>query len=169
MNINVQIPVFSIEVLGQEETGFGFLLSMGGVGALAGALTMATISKGGIKNAFVFVFPLIVGVLVAAIGFTNIYALTAAAIALMSFVYMIFLASVNTTIQLNSTNEYRGRTMSVYSLVMSGSTPLGNLFAGAIMEGWGARASFIICGAVIVAVLLPLYFVQRKKRISIAA
>ena len=169
MNINVLIPVFSIEVLGQEETGFGFLMSMGGVGALAGALTMASFSKGGVKNAFVFVFPLIVGILVAAIGFTKVYPLAAIAIALMSFVYMIFMASVNTTIQLNSTNEYRGRVMSVYSIVMSGSTPLGNLFAGAVAEKFGSGISFIACGAVIVAVLLPLYFVVRKKRLSVQA
>ncbi len=142
MNLNVLIPVFSEEVLGQAETGYGFLMSMGGVGALAGALTMAAVSRGGVKNAFVFVFPMIVGVLVAAVGITTIYALAAAAIAVMSFLYMIFMASVNTTIQLNSTDEYRGRAMSVYSLVMSGSTPLGNLFAGAVAEGWGpARLS----------------------------
>ena len=56
MNLNCLIPVFSKEVLLQEETGYGFLMSMGGVGALTGALTMASLSKGGVKNAFVFVF-----------------------------------------------------------------------------------------------------------------
>jgi hypothetical protein len=45
MNLNVLIPVFSEEVLGQAETGYGFLMSMGGVGALAGALTMAAVSR----------------------------------------------------------------------------------------------------------------------------
>ncbi len=169
MNLNVLIPVFSEKVLGQAETGYGFLMSMGGVGALAGALTMAVVSKGGVKNAFVFVFPLIVGVLVAAVGFTNIYALAAAAIAVMSFLYMIFMASVNTTIQLNSTNEYRGRAMSVYSLVMSGSAPLGNLFAGAVAEGWGPGAAFIACGGVIVVALVPLYYLQKRKGVSVAA
>ncbi len=167
MNLGVLIPVFSDEVLHQQETGYGFLMSMGGVGALAGALTMASITKGGIKNAFVFVLPLIVGVLVAAIGFSSVYALTAIAVALMSFVYMIFLASVNTTIQLNSTNEYRGRVMSVYSIVMSGSAPLGNLFAGAVAEELGSGISFIVSGAVIVAVLLPLFFVVRKKGLNV--
>ena len=169
MNLNVLIPVYSDKVLHQAETGYGFLMSMGGVGALAGAITMASISRSGIKNTFVFIFPLIVGVLVAAVGFTSVYALAAIAIAAMSFIYMIFLASVNTTIQLNSTNEYRGRAMSIYSLVMSGSTPLGNLFAGAIAEGWGARASFIACGAVIVLALIPLYFLQKKKGVSVTA
>jgi predicted MFS family arabinose efflux permease len=169
MNQNVLIPVFAKEVLHQEETGYGFLMSMSGIGALAGALTMATISRGGIKNTFVFVFPLIVGLFVAAVGFTSVYAIAAISLAVMSFLFMIFLASVNTTLQLGATNEYRGRVMSIYSLIMSGTTPLGNLFAGGAAENFGPRAAFIACGAVIVLALVPLYFVQRKKGVTVTA
>ena len=169
MNQNVLIPVLAENVLHQSETGYGLLMSMSGIGALAGALTMATISRGGIKNAFVFVFPLIVGVLVAAVGFTSIYVFSAVALAAMSFVFMIFLASVNTTLQLNVTDEYRGRVMSIYSLVMAGTTPLGNLFAGGVAESFGARAAFVACGAVVVAALVPLYFLQKKKGVRVDA
>lgn len=162
MNMNVLVPPFAKKILGQGETGFGFLMSLAGVGALAGALTMATVSKGGPKKMFLYVFPLIAGILVMAIGFTNIYVLTGATLLLVSFFYMIFMASVNTTMQMNSENEFRGRVMSVYSLVVAGSTPLGNLYAGAFAENMSASAGFIACGVAILVLLVPLYILLKK-------
>lgn len=162
MNFNVLIPVFSIEVLHQEETGFGLLMSMGGLGALVGALTMATTSKGGIKKTTLFVFPTIAGALVASVGMTGAALPAGVMLAFTSFFYMIFMASVNTTMQLNATNEYRGRVMSVYSLIVAGSTPLGNLFAGAVAERFSARAAFIACGGIIVVLLLPLNLIRNR-------
>jgi MFS family permease len=166
MNFNVLVPVFSIQVLGQGETGFGLLMSMGGVGALAGALTMAAVSKGGPKKVFLYVFPFIAGVLVLAIGLTSVFILAALTLMLVSFFYMIFMASVNTTMQMNSTNEFRGRIMSVFTLVVAGSTPLGNLFAGAFTEGFNARVGFIACGAAIVILLTPLMIYQRVRNVE---
>ncbi len=68
--------------------------------------------------------------------------------------------------QLNALNEYRGRVMSVYSLVFAGSTPLGNLFAGAVSEHFGGKIGFIASGAVIIALMIPVYLFLswRKKR-----
>ncbi len=164
MNMNVLVPVFSIEVLHQGEAGFGLLMSLAGVGALAGALTMAAVSKGGPKKTFLYVFPIIAGALVLAIGFTSAYILTGITLLLVSYFYMIFMASVNTTMQMNSTNEFRGRVMSVYSLVVAGSTPLGNLFAGAFAENYSASTGFVACGVAILVLMLPLYFLQKRKR-----
>lgn len=163
MNFNVLIPVFSIEVLGQKETGFGLLMSMGGLGALTGAITMAAVSKGAPKKLFLYVFPFVAAVFVVVIGLTNVYLLTGIALAFASYFYMIFMASVNTTMQLNAMNEYRGRVMSVYSLVVAGSTPLGNLFAGAIANKFGSQISFLACGGAIIILLLPLYWLLRKR------
>lgn len=168
MNFNVLVPVFAIEELKLEADGFGFLMSAAGVGALCGALTMASISRGGIKKAFIFIFPILVGGLIVLMGMSRTLLLTAVIIAVASFFYMIFMASVNTTVQLNTSNEFRGRVMSVYSLIVAGSTPIGNLFAGAISDRYSASLGFIICGAVIVLVLLPVYILRVRKMPGIA-
>ena len=163
MNFNVLIPVFSEKVLQLSDSGFGILMSMAGIGALTGALTMASISKKGIRKAFLFIFPMIAAALIILIGLTSHEIITGAILAVTSFFYMIFMASVNSTMQLNATNAYRGRVMSVYSLVVAGSTPLGNLFAGAVAERFSSRVAFIACGAVIIVLLLPLYLYLRRK------
>jgi MFS family permease len=163
MNMNVLVPVFTVEELHLEEEAFGLLMSFSGAGALVGALTMAAISKGGVKKVFLYIFPLIAGALVLAVGFTSVYILTGATLLMVSFFYMIFMASVNTTMQMNSENQFRGRVMSVYSLVVAGSTPLGNLYAGAIAEKFGANVGFIACGGAILVLLLPLYLLLIKR------
>lgn len=163
MNFNVLVPVFTTDVLHLDESAFGLLMSMSGVGALVGALTMATVSKGGVRKVFLYVFPLVVGVLIVLIGFISTYLVVGFILMLISFFYMIFMASVNTTMQMNATNEFRGRVMSVYTLVVAGSTPLGNLFAGTITENFGAGIGFVACGATIIVLLLPLYTLLRKN------
>lgn len=163
MNFNVLVPVYTIEVLKLQETSFGLLMAAQGLGAFIGAMTMASVSKGPPKKAFLFVFPIIAAVFILSVGLTSVYALAGLALIIASFFYMIFMASVNTTMQLNSTNEFRGRVMSVYSLIVAGSTPLGNLFAGAVTGSFGPSAGFISCGGIIVVLLVPLYLLLIRK------
>jgi MFS family permease len=163
MNFSVTIPLFAKQVLLLEETGYGFLMSATGIGALAGALAMAALSRGGPRDAYIYVFPIIVGALLVGTGLSGQAVVAAVILAVISFFYMIFMSSVNTTLQSGATDEFRGRVVSVYSLVVSGSTPLGNLFAGAVSERFGARAGFTICGALIVVLLLALLALQKRK------
>lgn len=166
MNLNVLVPVFSKDMLGQGETGYGLLMSLAGVGALLGALTMASISRLGPKKLFLYIFPLIVGALVLAIGLTRSYALTGVFLLLLSFFYMIFMSSVNTTTQMNAPNEFRGRVMSVYSLLNAGAAPLGNLFAGAFAQNFNAGVGFIACGGAMLVILTPLLILIRHKHFT---
>jgi MFS family permease len=62
---------------------------------------------------------------------------------LIGFFSMITVNTINATIQHSVTHAVRGRVMSLYVLVLSGSTPFGGLFAGSIAERWGAPAAFI--------------------------
>ena len=66
--------------------------------------------------------------------------------------------------QLNSTDEYRGRVMSVYSLVFAGSTPIGNLYAGTIAEHFGAGVGFEACGLIVILLLIPVYIYRTKRQ-----
>ena len=70
------------------------------------------------------------------------------------FLFLVnFMTTVNSTIQLNSNDEHRGRAMSVYTLAFIGTTPIGNLFAGGITEGLGPNTGFFACGITALAFL----------------
>jgi MFS family permease len=66
--------------------------------------------------------------------------------------------------QLNSDDAYRGRVMSVYSLVFGGSTPIGNLYTGIFTDRFGARVGFGACGLAIVLLLIPVYIVRKLRK-----
>lgn len=164
-NFSVLVPVFATKILHENETGFGFLMSFMGVGSFFGAMLIATLSRSGPKKFILFIVPLLVGVFLIVVGFTGAFWFTAAALAVTGFFFVSFSSSCNSSIQLNSENEYRGRVMSVYSLVFAGSTPLGSLYAGFMAQHFNARVGFGACGAIILVLMVPIYiYLYRKNR-----
>ncbi|MBN2252760.1 MAG: MFS transporter, partial [Kosmotogaceae bacterium] len=80
-----------------------------------------------------------------------------------------FTTTANSLMQINSDNEYRGRVMSVYSLVFAGSTPLGNMFVGSIADRAGGGSAFFWAGVVTVLLVMGTTMAHRvRKRISAA-
>jgi MFS family permease len=57
-----------------------------------------------------------------------------------------FLATANSTVQLGSSPELRGRVMALYGLVFLGSTPLGGLLAGWMADRFGPRSIMLLAG-----------------------
>lgn len=168
-NFSVTIPVFAQQVLHQGETGYGVLLSAIGVGSLVGALMIAMISRSGPQKTILYGFPVIVGISLALVGYTNAYVVTCLALAVTGFFFVSYISNANSTIQLNIEDHYRGRVMSVYSLVTVGSSPIGNLFVGAVEDRLGARMGFIISGIAVLVLMVPVYFLLKKKKASDAA
>lgn len=166
-NFSVLVPVFASKILHRQEASFGFLMSFMGAGSLFGAIFVATFSKGGPKRPILRIVPLIVGVLLVAVGYTNVFILTGISLAVTGFFFVMFSSSANSAMQLNTDNEYRGRVMSVYSLVFAGSTPIGNLYAGAITDRFGARIGFAACGAAIILLMIPIYVFIRRKSVNL--
>lgn len=162
-NFGVLVPVYAKEILHQNEAGFGLLMSFMGVGSFLGAMFMATLSKSGPKKFVIFIVPLFVGISLMLTGLTDIFLLTGVLLAITGFFFIIFSSSANSAIQLNSSNEYRGRVMSVYTLVFAGSTPFGNLYAGLFTEHFNARIGFISCGGIIILLMMPLYLLRKYK------
>lgn len=167
MNFNVLVPVFSTVVLHQQETGFGFLMSSMGIGSFLGAMFVATRSKKGPDRLVLTYCPILTGIMLVFIAFTNSYFLTAVGLAASGFFFVSFSSSANSTMQLNTSDEFRGRVMSVYTLAFSGSTPPGNLYAGLFTDGLGPAAGFFACGAIIL-ILLALTALFRRRRNQIA-
>jgi MFS family permease len=85
----------------------------------------------------------------------------------MGISFNLFSATVNSVMQLNTGNEYRGRVMSVYTLVVSGSTPIGNLYAGLADDYIGARFGFAACGVIVFALLIPMYLYKLRSTRSL--
>jgi MFS family permease len=163
MNFNVLVPVFTKNVLHREATGYGLLMSAMGIGALLGALTLAWISERGVKPVYLFGGGIGLGIFQILIGVQSSYALTALFLALSGWFMITFTSSANTTIQINSLDEFRGRVMSVYSLVFGGVTPIGSLYAGSLAQRFGSHITFITSG--IIATVYSAYVLLKFRKI----
>ncbi len=164
LNYGVAVPVFAQQILGLEETGYGFLLSALGAGALLGALLVASLSKGGPRRFILYVLPAITGAVLILIGYTNHFAATAVTLGMIGFLFVTYLSTANSNLQIHTQDRFRGRVMSVYSLVVAGSTPIGSLFVGAADNWFGARMGFIACGAAVLLLIVPIYLLPAFRR-----
>jgi len=74
-------------------------------------------------------------------------------------------ALVNSLVQLITTNEMRGRVMSVYNFAFRGGMPLGNLLTGYLVQHF-FTAPFVLAVNGVVLVAVALYFLTVQRRVA---
>lgn len=163
MNNDVIVPVFAQEVLGEGAGGYSSLLTAAGIGSLIAALYMASRSKYGIKNNLMIYGAVGTALLQVATVVTANYYISLVLLTAIGFVNIIFFNTANALFQLNSSDEYRARVMSVYSMLAMGSTPVGNFLTGAVMDSMGGDSGFLFCGVVTLLLLVPVFIFKRKS------
>ncbi len=167
MNFNILVPVFIKIDLGMNASRYGFLMAAMGGGALAGALTLAQSAKKGARMRVLFLGAFWFSIFEGILGFASGLGTSMIFIALTGFFMIIFSATCNTTVQVNSEDNVRGRVMSVYNLVYNGVAPIGSMYAGTLSENLGAGWTFVISGVIGVISCLIAYIAANKRKVSI--
>jgi MFS family permease len=162
-NFNVLLPLQATTILHAGAAEFGLLSSALGAGALLGALTLAR-SSGKPTHAVLIGTALIFGVMEALAGQMGALIPAMIFIAATGAMMSSFSAAANTTVQLSTAPEMRGRVMSVYMMIFMGSTPFGNLAVSGIAASFGAPASFIFSGLPCAAAALVAAALWRRER-----
>jgi MFS family permease len=157
----VLLPVFAKDILGGGPLTYGSLMGAVGIGALGGAIFLASRKNvrglGRIMVAAVFIF----GGGVFAFSFSAVLWFSLAMLVLAGFGIMVQMASVNTILQTIVDDDKRGRVMSLYTMAFMGMAPLGSLLAGSVAHGLGAPRTLQIGGllcigaAIIFGIKLP--------------
>ncbi len=124
------IPYFAKVQLHSGESGLGWLLAGSGAGAVAGAVTVA--ARGMIRHRGAVVTIAGSVFFLAIIGFcsSHSFALSEVLAFFEGFSGILMISSFNVSIQHLSSDEMRGRVMSIYATSFLGLPPLGSLFAG---------------------------------------
>lgn len=78
---------------------------------------------------------------------------------------MIFLNQSNASFQFSIPDELRGRIMSVYVLLNQGTTPIGSLYVGGVMDVASGLWGFPSCGFLALLLLIPVV-IQNKHIIG---
>jgi len=158
-------PVFARDVLGIGASGLGMLMGSAGTGALAGALTLATRGKVKRQGLVAFLSATAAAGALLAFSFSRYTPLSCALLVVVGWGMITQLATVNTLIQTDVPDELRGRVMSLYTLVLLGFIPVGNVIVGTMAHYIGTPHAVAV-GAVVCLVSYALLFSLKKGLIS---
>ena len=151
MQYTVLMPIFAAQFLRGGAHTLGFLMGASGVGALVGAMFLASrksvLGLGRIMPLAAAGF----GVGLIALGLSRSLWLSLMLMLLVGGAMMTQMAASNTILQTIVQDEKRGRVMSFYSMAFLGMAPFGSLLAGGLANCLGAPRTVMISGSICIA------------------
>jgi MFS family permease len=161
-NFQVIIPLIATKTFHTDAGGFGVLFSIMGAGAVIGGLSVA--SRRGVSYRRLVGLAIVMGVMILAAAAAPTFTTESAALFAVGASAFAFIVVANTTIQLTSVPEMRGRVMALYAIAFLGSTPIGGPVIGWISQHFGARLGFAVGGvATIVATVVAAWALHRDR------
>jgi MFS family permease len=155
----VLMPVFAKDVLHGGPHALGFLMGASGVGALVGALYLASRRSVLGLGRLIPITASVFGIGLIAFSLSHVLVISLLFILMVGFGQMVQMASSNTVLQTIVDDDKRGRTMSLYTMAFMGMTPFGSLLAGSLASKIGAPGTLIVGG---IACLLGSAFFANK-------
>ena len=172
MPYSVLMPVFAAKILHGNARTLGILMGATGVGAMSGALLLASRRGVGGLGKWVAIACGAFGTTLILFSFSRWWLLSAVLLVAVGFSMMTQMSSSNTLVQAMVPDRLRGRTMAVYSMMFMGMAPFGALMSGAAADRIGAPRTvaiggvLAIAGAIAFARYLPKIRVEARSLIA---
>jgi predicted MFS family arabinose efflux permease len=164
MPMRTYIPVFVKDVFRRGPETYGNLLSLMGIGSICGSLTVAAMGNIRSKGRVALTTLISLGVGIIGFSLSRSLPLSYAMLVLVGASMMTVFATVTSLVQLITTNEMRGRVMSVYNCAFRGGMPMGNLLSGWLVPMFTAPIVLGVNGLVLI--LMALYFLLVQRRVA---
>ncbi len=148
----------------EPATVLTLFLSASGIGSIAGSLTLAWLGNMGNKGRVSLIMLCCLGVCISGFALSQSIWLSCLMLFLGGVSLISVFSLVNSLVQLITSNEMRGRVMSVYNVAFRGGMPLGNLLAGRLVEMYTAPLVLAVNGVLLVGVAL--YFLMVHRRVA---
>jgi MFS family permease len=158
------LPVFAEDIFHHGPETYTSFVSVIGVGSVFGALLVAWLGQIRQKARVALIMLIILGSAMAGFAVSKVLAL--------SFVILFFCGAsmigvftmVSSLVQLITTNEMRGRVVSLYNFAFRGGMPMGNLVTGLLVPKYTAPVVLAVNGMVLV--LLGIYFLTAQRKVA---
>jgi MFS family permease len=138
----VVLPVVAKGTFHGGAEAYGFMTAAMGIGAVLGGLVTAARGKTGLRPFTIAAAAL--GLALAVAAFSPVLALELVALALVGYASVSFLATGNTTLQLEAEPSMRGRVMSLWAVAFLGTTPIGGPLLGWIIAETNGRVGLAV-------------------------
>ncbi len=151
MPYTVLMPVIASTILHGGPNTLGFLMTASGLGAVAGALYLASrrsvLGLGRVMTIATLTF----GVGLVLFGLVRSLWLALVVLPFIGAGFMIEMASTNTILQTITEERLRGRVMAFYTMAFLGTAPIGSLIAGIAADRIGAPNTIVLGGIACIA------------------
>jgi len=164
MPMRTYIPVFVKDIFHRGPETYGNLLSLMGLGSICGSLAVAGMGNIRHKGRFAVTMLVCLGAAIAGFSLSRSLPLSYATLVIVGASMMAVFATVTSLVQLITTNEMRGRVMSVYNCAFRGGMPMGNLLSGWLVPLFTAPVVLSVNGSLLI--LMALYFLMVQRRVA---
>jgi len=153
------MPAFVGNVLHGGPNTLGWLMTASGVGALAGALYLASRQTVVGLGRVVMISTVTFGAGLMGFAFATSLWLSLLLLPIVGAGFMVQMAATNTVLQTLVEDRLRGRVMAFYTMAFFGTAPIGSLVAGVAADRIGLRWTIALCG--IVSILSGVWLASR--------
>lgn len=158
-------PIIAKETLGGDATIYGYLNSFVGLGALSGAILLASLkANSNLRKLLIIATSCFgLGILFFSLSSTLFFSYLFCIVA--GFGMMLHVTIINTLLQTTSDAHMRGRVISYFAMAFFGMQPLGALLIGTISHYLGAAQTLLLegCAALLIIALFFPYIYKRAK------
>ncbi len=162
MSYSVLMPIFAKDILKGDAKTLGYLISMAGVGALAGALYLAL--RNSVRNlSLKMTYALgLFSLALVVFALSSSYTLSMFLMLLIGIGMMLQMSSSNMILQTIVDDDMRGRVMSLHSMAFMSVAPFGSLLAGWLSKTIGAPYALLISAGVCLSWAVYGFSLHRK-------
>jgi MFS family permease len=145
MSYTTLLPVFAKDILHGNSKTMGLLMSMAGVGALTGALYLA--SRKTLKG---LISKMLIGACVVSVSLlifsrSQVFGLSFALMFFIGIGMMMQMAVSNSLLQTIVDDDKRGRVMSLYTMALMGISPFGSFIVGTAASRFSSPRTLLVC------------------------
>jgi MFS family permease len=146
MPYTVLMPAVTAKLLHGGPHTLGLLMTMAGLGALGGAVYLASRTTVVGLGRVIVAASALFGMGLVAFGLSRALWLSLLIMPLVGAGFMVSLAATNTVIQTLTEEHLRGRVMAFYTMSFLGTAPLGSLLAGVLADRIGEPLTIVAGG-----------------------
>lgn len=151
------LPAFVERVLHEGPAVFGWVTAATGIGAVTGALLIATHRGTMPRGEWLLRASLGFPIVLAAFSFTSYVPVSLILAFGLGFGFMSQFTMMNTLLQTRVEDRLRGRVMALYTLTFFGFAPFGNLAVGALSQSIGLSTAISIFAAISLALAILIH------------
>lgn len=146
---HAMLTIFASDILRAGASGFGFLISARGLGAVLGSSLLIGTGQSVHQGRILFISAILYGLGFALFGISPSMLISLPLLMFVGATDTIWAATRNTILQLQTPESLRGRVMGVFGLSNRGLHPLGQMETGLVVPIVGARGATVIGGLLV--------------------